>query len=850
MNELQKRIAGLTPERLAALAVHLGKKKVDAPRDQTITRRAGEGPCTLSFAQQRLWFIDQFEPSTPAYNIPAAVRIRSALNVEAFRRSMDEIVRRHDSLRTTFAAVGGEPVQVVSPHTEFEMPLFDLRALPEAERAAETKRLVKEEAYLPFDLSAGPLVRVKLLWLEEEQYVLLLTMHHIVSDGWSAGVFFRELRLLYEAFNAGRPSPLPELPIQYADFAVWQRDHLQGEELERHLSYWKRQLAGAPAFMELPFDRPRQKVRNLRGATQDFLIPAELAAPLKEMTRQGEATMFMTLLAAFQLLLSRLTNSNDIVVGTNVANRNRPEIEGLIGFFINQLVMRTDLSGNPTFRELLARVREAALGAYAHQDMPFDKLVDAVNPERRLSHTPLFQVLFVLQNMPMADLEGAAGLVIKPLESDSGTSKFDLSLFMMERGDVIVGAWRYNTDLFDASTVSAFSSQLQALLANIAANPDAAIDTLEVLTEEEKRRRDAELEARKASQVRKLRSVRREAVNLSRVNPVRKSYLEGAEGFPLVIEPTLEEVDAAGWVANNLEEVNAELLKHGAVLFRGFKLGSAQEFERFAGAACRQLFGEYGDLPREEVSSKVYGSTPYPQDQPILFHSESSHLHEWPMKIWFCCVTAAEQGGETPIVDCRRIYRMLDPKLRERFERKHLLYVRNYTEALDVDWRTFFHTDDRAAVEETCRRAGVRAEWKDGGDVLMTSQMRQAVARHPKTGEATFFNQFMLHHVACLAPGLRQSMLSVFDERDLPRNVYYGDGSVIDDSVVEEVRAVYEKAMVAFRWQEGDVLMLDNMLTAHARLPYVGARKILVAMGEMTGGGAVNALAAAAKEGA
>lgn len=848
MNELQKRIAGLTPERLAALAAHLGKKKADAPREQTVTRRADAGPCPLSFAQQRLWFIDQFEPSTPAYNIPAAVRIRQALNVEAFRRSMDEIVRRHDSLRTTFAAIGGEPVQVVSPHTNFEMPLFDLRALPEAERAAEMNRLVKEEAYLPFDLAAGPLVRVKLLWLGEEQYVLLLTMHHIVSDGWSAGVFFRELRLHYEAFNAGRPSPLPPLPIQYADFAVWQRGRLQGEELERHLSYWRRQLAGAPAFMELPFDRPRLKVRNLRGAVQDFVLPSELAAPLREITRRGEATMFMTLLAAFQILLSRLTSSHDIVVGTNVANRNRPEVEGLIGFFINQLVMRTDLSGNPTFRELLARVRETALGAYAHQDMPFDKLVDALNPERRLSHTPLFQVLFVLQNMPMADLEGAAGLVLKPLESDSGTSKFDLSLFMMERGDRVVGAWRYNTDLFDAATIEGFSSQLRALLTNIAADPDAPIDTLEVLTEEEKRRRAAELEARKASQARKLRSVRREAVNLARVNPVRKGYLAGAEGFPVVVEPALEEVDGAGWVANNLEEVSAELLKHGAVLFRGFRVNTAQEFERFAGAACPQLFGEYGDLPREEVGGKVYGSTPYPQDQTILFHSESSHLHQWPMKIWFCCLTAAEQGGETPIVDCRRVYQMLDAKLRERFETKGLLYVRNYTEALDVDWRTFFHTDDRAAVEEACARAGVTVEWK--GDVLRTSQVRQAVARHPKTGEPTFFNQIMLHHVACLDPALRQSMLSVFDERDLPRNVYYGDGSVIEDSVVEEVRAVYERAMVKFPWQEGDVIMLDNMLAAHARLPYVGARKILVAMGEMTEARAGGLGARAAKESA
>jgi len=286
------------------------------------------------------------------------------------------------------------------------------------------------------------------------------------------------------------------------------------------------------------------------------------------------------------------------------------------------------------------------------------------------------------------------------------------------------------------------------------------------------------------------------------------------------------------WAKNNREYIEDELLKHGALLFRGFDVKSASVFEQVAQAICPQLFGEYGDLPRETLGGKVYGSTPYPSDQTILFHNESSHMHRWPLMIVFFCLKAAQQGGETPIVDCRKVYQLLPLEMKEALTRKKLMYVRNYIEGIDVAWSDFFHTSDRVAVEEYCKQASIEFEWREN-DSLRTRKVCQAIAKHPKTGEMVFFNQIQLHHVSCLDPLVAKSMLSMFKPEDLPRYICYGDGSWIEDSVMKEIGEIYWKSAISFPWYEGDILMLDNMLTAHARLPYVGPRKIVVAMGEM-----------------
>ncbi|HEX2092214.1 MAG TPA: condensation domain-containing protein, partial [Longimicrobiaceae bacterium] len=355
------------------------------------------GPLPLSFAQERLWFIDRMQPGSSTYNLPLALRLRGPLHTGALQRALGEILRRHEALRTVFAEVDGSPAQLVAPFGGFALPVADLSGLGEAAREAEARRRATEEALRPFDLAAGPLFRARLLRLSGEEHLLLLSMHHIVSDGWSLGVLFRELAALYAAYRDGRESPLPELPVQYADHAAWQRRHLQGAALQRQLAYWRERLADAPALLELPTDHPRPPVQSFRGASQRRELAAGALERLRALGRQEGATLFMVVLGAFQVLLSRYAGSEDVVVGSPIAGRTRREVEALIGFFVNTLVLRSDLSADPSFREVLRRVREATLGAYEHQELPFEKLVAELQPERSLSHSPLFQVTFTLQ---------------------------------------------------------------------------------------------------------------------------------------------------------------------------------------------------------------------------------------------------------------------------------------------------------------------------------------------------------------------------------------------------------------------------------------------------------------------
>ncbi|MDW8319701.1 MAG: condensation domain-containing protein, partial [Anaerolineae bacterium] len=440
----------------------------------------------LSFAQQRLWFLDQLEPDSPLYNLPAAVRLTGRLDVTALRRALVALVQRHEALRTTFADPDGEAYQAIAPASAAEMlvtlPVDDLSALPEATREAEARRLAVEEARRPFNLTTGPLLRCRLLRLGDQEHVVLLTMHHIVGDGWSVGVLIRELAALYAAFAEGTAPALPDLPVQYADFAYWQRGWLQGETLDAQLAYWRQQLAGLPPLLELPTDRPRPPIPSYRGDTVEITLPPELAAALKALSRREGATLFMTLLAAFQALLHRYSSQDDIAVGTPIAGRTQRETEGLIGFFVNTLVLRGRLGDNPTFRELLRRTRETALEAYAHQDLPFETLVDALAPVRDMSYSPLFQVLFTMQNQPIAGM-GLPGLRLEPILADAGVSKFDLTLSVVEDAAGGLGlALEYATDLFNRDTIERVAGHLRTLLEAIAADPDRRIGDLPLLT--------------------------------------------------------------------------------------------------------------------------------------------------------------------------------------------------------------------------------------------------------------------------------------------------------------------------------------------------------------------------------
>jgi amino acid adenylation domain-containing protein len=486
VSDLSERIAGLSPEARARLEAQLLKgATAGGPEGRVTPRTSRTEPAPLAFAQQRLWFLEQLEPHSPLYNVHAAFRVQGALDAAALQTALDGLVARHEALRTTFAAPDGQPVQVVGAPRPVPLAVVDLTAHPEPEREAACQRCLAAEVRRPFDLTRDLLLRALLVRLGADEHVLLVAKHHIASDGWSTGVLWRELGQLYAAAVAGRPPDLPALPIQYADYAIWQRQWLQGDVLAAQLAYWRDRLAGAPAHLELPTDRPRPAVQTTRGAHRTRTLPPALRAALEALGRQAGATLFMTLLAAFQALLARYTGQEDIVVGSPIAGRTRVETEGLIGFFVNTLVLRTDLAGNPPFRELLGRVREGCLGAYAHQELPFEKLVEELQPARTLSQSPLFQVMFILQNAPRTPL-ALPGLTLTPFRVESGTAKFELTLAVTATDAGLQTTAEYNADLFDAATVDRLLGHYQTLLEGIVAAPDRPIGALPLLTEAER----------------------------------------------------------------------------------------------------------------------------------------------------------------------------------------------------------------------------------------------------------------------------------------------------------------------------------------------------------------------------
>ncbi|MDZ8023959.1 MAG: amino acid adenylation domain-containing protein [Nostoc sp. DedQUE11] len=821
---------------IAKLAKSIEEKQLGIKPLPPIERVSRDKELPLSFAQKRLWVLEQLERGSSTYNMPAAVYLNGRLDIDVLEQTFRELLQRQEVLRTSFKKVNGNPVQIIASSVAISVPIIDLSEISAEKQFVKVQQSILEEAQRPFDLTKSPLLRVNLLRLAEESYVLVLVMHHIISDGWSIGVLIRELSALYGAFSKKEPLSLAELPIQYADFAYWQNQWLQGEVMEKHLSYWKQQLANLPV-LELPTDYPRPEIQTFRGSRKHIEFSKELCEEIKALSRREGVTMFMTLLAAFKTLMHYYTKQDDIVVGTDVANRNFPEIENIIGFFVNQLVLRTNLGGNPTFEELLKRVREVTLTAYEHQDMPFDQLVLALKPERDLSRTPLFQSKFVLQNAPILPLE-LEGLKLKIAEEiDNGTAKFDLLLTMWETEQGLSGSLEYSTDLFNATTIAKFITDYEIILRAVVAQPNIRFTSIkEILATAEKQRQDAKQEEFKQARSQKFKAFKSQpkpkAINLSPQELITESFLPSGGKLPLVISPKFSDLNLAIWAENNQEFIINNLFKYGGILFRDFAISQKEDFEQFVSAVCPQLMPYIeSSTPRTKLSEKVYTSTEFPADQTIALHNESSYANTYPMKIWFCCIEPATQGGETPIADVRKVFQRIHPRIRERFQEKGWMLVRNYGDGFGLPWQKVYHTTDKGVMEEYCRNACIEIEWKDNNR-LRTRQVRPAIAKHPKTGEIVWFNHVVFWHVSSLQTQFREKFFSEFTEEDLPYNTFYGDGSPIEDSVIAEIREAYQQEMIVYPWQKGDILMLDNMLTAHARNPYSGSRKILTAMGE------------------
>ncbi|HMZ82282.1 MAG TPA: condensation domain-containing protein, partial [Acidobacteriota bacterium] len=461
--------------------------RASAPPLQTVSRNQ---KLPLSFTQQRLWFLDQLEPGSAAYIMPAALRLTGELNLEALRNAFSELVKRHEILRTTFVTTDGEPALQISELARFTFAIEDAstRSIDLADTQSATIQQFKTEMlqflWRPFDLAAGPLLRVQIVKLAKTDHLLLISMHHIVSDGWSIGVMLREVAALYRAGVTGQPSSLPALPVQFADYAAWQRDFLNSERLEAELAYWKQKFAAPLPVLSLPTDRPRPEVQTFQGSDETFSLSPELSEKVRALSRQHGSTLFMTLLAAFQTLLLRYSGQEDIVVGSPIANRNHLETEGLIGPLINTLALRTDFSGQPTFIDVLNRVRQTTLEAFAHSEVPFEKIVDAVQPERDMSRTPLFQVMFDFGNQARNRQKGQTlpGLSITPVEFESRIARLDLTLSMVDTGHSLAGNLEFNTDLFDRVTIRRMLGHFQTLLENLVANPEQPVTTVQLMT--------------------------------------------------------------------------------------------------------------------------------------------------------------------------------------------------------------------------------------------------------------------------------------------------------------------------------------------------------------------------------
>ncbi|WP_460318522.1 non-ribosomal peptide synthase/polyketide synthase [Pseudomonas ogarae] len=804
--------------------------------DSREVRLKAHGPlrsAPLSLVQRRLWIAEQLSGGTSAYGMPMALRLCGGLSVPHLMSSFAEVVRRHDVLRTAYVQdEEGDPLALIADEVQLHFPVIDLSELSPAAQQEQVVQATLENARTPIDLEQAPLLRGRILRLGPTEHVLLYAMHHIIFDGWSMGLLIDELVQVYEASLTGKPMPLAPLEVQYQDFALWQQALEEQGVLARQAEYWKHRLSGYEGRLDLPLDSPRGQTASYDGDALQFQLSSGLSGALRRLSSEVGVTLYSTLLASFQVLLHRVSGAQDLVVGADVAGREQPELERLIGFFVNVLPLRSRLDADATFASFLAHTQDNLLGALEHQDLPFDQIVDASGVPRHKAMNPLLQVLFVMNNVPVRP-RSMAGLNMEFLPALETHSKFDMALFVDEEEGQLRGNWQFATTLFGHERIQHLIQAWTALLEQIVADQDIQLGAISMPVDNVAAAvTPATVPGPKADKLGKF--LKRSVTPLAtpRAARVRESLVAAPQRFPLMLEPGEPHLDVIEWIHQNRPLIEQKLAEHAGILFRGFELDGIQGFEAFAEAIQPGLYGQYGDLPKKEGGKNTYRSTPYPERKMILFHNESSHQDRWPRKQMFYCEQAAPVGGATPVVDCRLMFEKLPADLREKFEDKGLLYVRTFTDKLDVSWQHFFKTEDRLEVEARCRAGGIQWRWLDN-DELQTRTPGPAIITHPITGEKSFFNQVQLHHIYWLDPDVRQDLLSMFGLERMPRHVYYGDGTPIEDEVMARIGELYEACAVRFDWQKGDVILLDNMLVAHARDPFEGPRKIVVAMGDM-----------------
>ena len=766
--------------------------------------------------RDRCGFSPSSEPQDTSYLVPCRIRIAGRVDPSRMERAVNEIVRRQSVLRTKIVARDGQPVQIIEPQLTLLLPVEDLSAVPNGDDEALLRQCALELAAVPIDLAQAPLVRIKLLCLSPDHWCLLLVAHHIIFDDWSLGVFVRELSRAYSTPRQADTAITGSRSIQFADYCSWQ----QGRDWSEGLAFFRRQLVGAQFFLNLSGVQPRPEQRSSPGGGVAFLFDDDLSSAIDLLAVREQATPFMLTLAAFQILVAALGNEANFVTLTAMAGRCHRETEDLVGCFVNMVPIRAAVSQSETFLAMLERVKATVVGALEHQEVPFELILTDLRPPRDPRYTPVAQTAFGFQNAPDAhhELDGLsyAGDELRPDQA-----RLDLTLWLDRRTGPLRAIWTYRTDLFTNAQIAGFHDLYARLLRRIASAPELSVAALQ---------QDCGAKAMTSSTPRRSFPGRTAPSVLTAGNLAKTDANWLGSPLPTRIGAQMPGLNLAEWAATRREEIEHHLRGCGGVLLRGFQVEGIGDFQRFASTIASELI-QYGERssPRTELAAGIYTSTDHPADQPILLHNEQSYTLNWPMRIMFYCEQAAVRNGRTPIADSRRILARLPAATIEKFERLGVMYVRNYLPGISLPWTEVFQTTDRDEVEAYCRAAALDFEWVEG-DRLRTRQIRPAVRVHPVTDERTWFNHALFFHVTGLPSEVSRSLQAAVADEDLPYNTYYGDGSPIEPATLRDIREAYEAETKAFDWQNGDVLVLDNMLVAHAREPYEGARKVRTAM--------------------
>jgi alpha-ketoglutarate-dependent taurine dioxygenase len=802
---------------------HASPMSILSSTDDSIYRRPNLAEFPLSYPQERLWLIDQMgDGSSPQYNDIQPVEILGPLDVTRLEKALQNVVRRHEVLRAGFLRTLGAARQVIRPFTPFQVKVTDLEVLPREHRWESAVNELSAAGRTPFDLERDPLWRVQLWRIDARHHLLLLATHHIIFDGWSKTILLRELAMLY------RGLALPTLPLQYADYAAWQRRRFDDRTAtDKDLGFWRDHYRGEWPVLALPSRTRRFGTLSRHGAR----LPVEISPPLVTAIRRFAAmhsfTPFTVLMTAFQVILAARSGSI-VPIATGVANRHRLEIEDLIGFFANTLLFRFDLSDDPDVASLLRRTHGTLLAGFARQEVPFEHVLAALGT-RRDRNFPALQAVLTFQNLRIPELS-FEGLALRLFDIDPDTSRFELELALIDFGNCITGNLYYDIDVLSAEDAGWVVNGFQLLCKKLPGEQQNTRASTLCSSLRRAEGGDMDKSGQNTARPRFSRVARRSM--LTETTELVEIH-KGAGSLPVLITPRRTTLDPIEWVFSSLPQIERELARSGAILFRGFRIRSLDDFERFASSFGRKpLPYMERSTPRTIIKNRIYTSTEYPSHQEIPMHNEGSYSHVHPSFIWFFCEQPAAEGGETVIADSREVLRLLPADLRAKFLCRGVMYLRNYggsEQSLDLSWPQVFQTSSRTEVEKYCEAAGMAFEWRQDNR-LRTRQVRPAIVQHPRSGEEVWFNQCHLFHVSSLGPDVAASLFASTHEQDLPRNAYYGDGERLEPSTLDLIRRSYEKLATAVAWQPADVLLLDNFLVAHGRKRFSGERRILVTM--------------------